>query len=351
VPEMPKTGILKRVGNTKSIAMKKFKMGLLALVSFVISIITFSQAPTASGNVMNFSAVASYEPYSEVENTWASLRTIAEQSSTLTTLAEDEANSGSEADTLYPDFLKEVLNTDNIFQIGNYLIKIDLLNDRGLVIAAVNFNAYVDLVNDNLSATGMMVLDGDEDFGLELLEALTNNSTTPAEYQTFLNAERACKGAAKRIDATNAEQWYQTNEQCDIGGTYTIGRTYGMHNLLRYRKSIFYFSLQSRIRSVWRCTFGGIWVGAPIFDFVDLKLIGTVKYRKRCETEIDENVNFEEGYFGGGDGVLRWNPYGGGRSLSHYDFNVDFGIRPAQDRNPNPPPYTPSRHYRIYWGY
>ncbi len=331
--------------------MKKFKITLLALVSFIFSSISFSQAPTASGNVMNFSAVSSYEPYTEDESSWAGLRTIAEQSITLTTLAEDEAGSGSEPDTLYPDFLKEVLNTDNIFQIGNYLIKIDLVNERGLVIAAVNFNAYADLVNNNLSTTGMMVLGGDEDFGLELLEALANNTTTPADYQSFLNANRSCPGAAKRIDATNAREWYQTNEQCDIGGTYTIGRTYGMDKLLRYRKSIFYFSLQSRIRSVWRCTYGGIWVGAPIYYIVDSNLIGTVKYRKRCETEINENVNFEQGYFGGGNGVLSWNPYGGGRSLSHYDLNVDFGIRPAQDRNPNPPAYTISRHYRIYWGY
>ena len=331
--------------------MKKFKMGLLALVSFVFSSISFSQAPTASGNVMNFSAVASYEPYTEDESTWASLRTIAELSSSLLTLAEQEANSGNESDTLYPDFLKEVLNTDNIFQIGNYLIKIDLVNERGLVIASSNDNAYSNLVNNNLTATGMMVLDGDEDFGLELLEALANNTTTPAEYQSFLNANRPCPGAAKRKDAANAEQWFQTNEQCDIGGTYTIGRTYGMDNLLRYRKSIFYFSLQSKIRSVWRCTFGGIWVGAPIYYIVDLNLVGTVKYRRRCETEVNKSINFEEGYFGGGNGTLSWNPYGAGRSLSHYDFNVDFGIRPAQDRNPNPPPYTPSRHYRIYWGY
>ncbi|HWR33623.1 MAG TPA: hypothetical protein VN451_08860, partial [Chitinophagaceae bacterium] len=260
--------------------MKKIKMGLLALVSLVFSGISFSQAPTASGNVMNFSAVASYEPYADDESTWAGLRNIAEQSNTLTTLAEQEVNSGSEADTLYPDFLKEVLNTDYIFQIGNYLIKIDLVNDRGLVIASGNDNAYSSLVSDNLSASGMMVLGGDEDFGLELLEALANNNTTPAGYQSFLNTERACKGAGKRTDATNAEKWFETSEPCDEN--LTLGRTYGMDNKLVYRKAIFYFSLQSKIRSVWRCTFGGSWTGSPIYYYVDLKLIGTVKYRRRC---------------------------------------------------------------------
>jgi hypothetical protein len=349
---MPKTVILKRVGATlKSIAMKKFKMGLLTLVCFVFSGISFSQEPTANGNVMNFSGVASYETYADDESRWSSLRSIAEQSSTLTTLAEQEASSENDIDTLYPEFLKEVLNTDYIFQIGDYLIKIDLVNDRGLVIAAGNSNAYEDLVNNNLSASGMMVLDGDEDFGLELLEALENNETTPDDYQSFLSAERLCRGAGRQTQKA-IEEWFQTNEQCDIGSSYTIGRTYGMDNKVVYQKFIFYFSLQSKIRSIWRCTFGGSWTLAPIYSYVDLNLIGTVKYRRRCATEINKNVNLEEGYFGGGNGILNWRPYEGGRSLSHYDFNVDFGIRPAQDRNPNPPPpYHPSSHYRIVWGY
>ncbi len=326
-------------------------MGLLTLVSFVFSSISFSQAPTANGNVMNFSAVASYEPYAENESTWSSLRTIAQQSSTLTTKAEQEAAEVTRnVDTLYPEFLKEVLNTDYIFQIGNYLIKIDLVNDRGLMIASGNTDAYSSLVNNNLSATGMMVLDGDEEFGLELLEALANNTTSTEGYESFLNAERVCAGAKRKVDKA-IETWVETNDPCDVGQQTTTGITYGMDNKLVYQKAIFYFSLQSKIRSIYRCTFGGSWTFSPISVFVDLKLAGTVKYRKRCESEVNMNADLYEGYFGGGDGILHWRPYGGGRSLSHYDFNVDFGIRPAQDRNPNPPPYIPSRHYRIVYGY
>ena len=330
--------------------MKFFKIGLVTLIGLFFSSISFSQAPTASGNVMNFSAVSSYEPYADDESTWSSLRTIATQSSTVTTIAEQEFMTDG-ADTLYPEFLKEVLNTDYIFQIGNYLIKIDLMNERGLVIAADNSNAYADLVSNNLSASGMMLLNGDEDFGLELLEALSNNTTSPADYQTFLNVERECRGAARRKDARIPE-WTTTNEACDVvSGQTNIGRTYGMDIELIYRKAIFYFSLRSRIRSLVRCTFGGTWASAPIYYFVDLNLIGTVKYRRRCEAEVNANANIEEGYFGGGNGTLSLNPWGGGRSLSHYDFTVDFGIRPAVDRNPNPPPYHPSGPFRIVLGY
>lgn len=124
-----------------------------------------------------------------------------------------------------------------------------------------------------------------------------------------------------------------------------------MDNLLQYKGFIFYFSLKSRIKSVWRCTFGGTWTLAPIYYFVDTKLIGTVRYRQRCGTEVNNSVNLSEAYLLGGDGVLEWNNYGGGRSLSHYDLNVDFAIRPSTDRTANPPPYVFSPHYRIQWGY
>ncbi len=334
--------------------MKLLKTGLLTLTSLIFSYISFSQAPTANGNVMNFSSTASYESYTDDESTWNGLRNIAEQSSTLTTLAEQEASTATkvnDVDTLYPEFLKEVLNTDNIFQMGNYLIKIDLINDRGLMIASSNANAYSSLVNDNLSATGMMVLSGDEDFGLELLESLESNTTKPADYQSFL-VKMSCSGAKRVKPDADKPMWIETNEQCDIVNTYTIGKTYRMDNKLVYRKSIFYFSLRSEIRSIWHCTFGGTPnTAASIYVYVDLKLTGTVKYRRHCGTEVNESVNLFEGYFGGGDGILNWRPYGGGRSLSHFDFNVDFGIRATQDRTPNPQPYIPSRRYRIFYGY
>ncbi|WP_462252588.1 hypothetical protein [Ferruginibacter sp.] len=328
--------------------MKKFKILFLAAASFLISNISFAQTPTANGNVMIFNGVVAYESFTENENTWLSLRNVAVQSSTLTTMAEQESLTPLNADTLYPDFLKEVLNIDQIFQIGTYLIKIDEINNRGLMINAGNANAYSDLVNNNLSASGMMVLDGDEDFGLELLEALENNTITPVDYQNSLTAERRCSGA-RRQTQKDIPTWITTNEECP--GNVTLGRTYGMDDKLVYQKFIFYFSLQSKIRSVWRCTYGGSWTLAEIYNLVDLKLIGTVKYRRRCAAEVNKAETLEEGYFSGGNGILNWRPYSGGRSLSHYDFNVDFGIRVATDRNPNPPPYFFPHPYRIVSGY
>lgn len=329
--------------------MKKFKIIFLAAAGLFICKGSFAQTPTANGNVMIFNGVAAYEPFTEDESTWAGLRNIAVQSSTLTTMAEQVSTAPSSADTLYPDFLKEVLNTDQIFQIGNYLIKIDLINDRGLMINASNANAYSTLVNNDLSASGMMALDGDEDFGLELLEALESNTVTTANYQSFLSAENRCR-RAERITSKRIPTWKTTTEACGGSSNPTVGRTYGMDDKVVYQKFIFYFSLQSKIRSVWRCTFGQGWFLASIYDMVDLKLTGTVKYRRRCGNEVNKAETFEEGYFGGGNGILNWRPYSGGRSLSHYDFKVDFGIRDATDRNPNPPAYIIDPH-RITSGY
>lgn len=194
----------------------------------------------------------------------------------------------------------------------------------------------------------MMVLDGEEDFGLELLEGLENNTITPANYQNSLTDESRCRRPGKKVDE-DIPTWVTTNEECP--SNITLGRTYGMDDKLVYQKAIFYFSLQSKIRSVYRCTYGGSWNGADIYALVDLKLIGTVKYRRRCAAEVNKAETLEEGYFSGGGGILNWRSYSGGRSLSHFDFNVDFGIRVATDRNPNPPAYFFPRHYRIISGY
>ncbi len=328
--------------------MKYFKAGLLAFVSIIFSNISFSQAPTATENVMNFSSVSLYESFADDENTLPSLHSIAIQSGTLTTLAELQWLV-EDNDTLHPDFLKEVLNTDYIFQIGSYLIKIDLYNNRGLVILSSNTDAYLSLQSNDLEATGMMVLNGDEEFGLELLEELEKNAVTSSNYDDFLKAARACGGADRRDDK-QIEPWAETYEQCDGGGSSTNGITYGMDNKLAYQKAIFFFSLQSKIRSIKWCTFGGNPFTVPVYTYADLKLIGTVKYRKRCGTEVNQSENMLELAQEWGDGVLHWRAYSGGRSLSHFDFNVDFGIR-IPNGNPNVPAFIPSRHYRIVYGY
>lgn len=329
--------------------MKKFKVVIILLSVVLITIRSNSQTPSVEGNFISFPSVASYEGYAENESIWGDLRNIAVQSTMVTTLAEEVANSGKELEDVYPDypdFLAEVLNLDNIFSIGGYLIKIDMINERGLMVSSGSNDAYDALVRDSLAFPGMMVLDIDEDFGLELLEALDSKIISDSEYKEFLTS-RACSGA-KRKTMKNIEEWTTTGEACESG---TLGKSYGMDNKVVYQKAIFYFSLQSKIRSLVRCTFGGSWLLADRYFYVDLKLTGSVKYKKRCGTEVNNSVDMQEDFFGGGNAILDWRAYSGGRSLSHYDFNVDFGIRPAQDRTPNPLPFVPSVHYNIKSGY
>jgi hypothetical protein len=45
--------------------------------------------------------------------------------------------------------------------------------------------------------------------------------------------------------------------------------------------------------------------------------------------------------------VLHWRPYEGSRSLSKYDFTVDFGVRDMGSSSN----YFSIRSYHIMWGY
>lgn len=110
----------------------------------------------ANGNVLKFASLDVYEQFADNLLDRTALMDAASQSSTLITL--EEANPGAD-DTIYADFMRMILNTDYIVEIGEFLIKIDLANDRALVIQSSNYDAYNSLVNNSTSATGMMVFD------------------------------------------------------------------------------------------------------------------------------------------------------------------------------------------------
>ena len=318
--------------------MKHLKNGLMILTTSVFSLILFAQPPIADGNLMRFSNVASYETYADKISDRNYLTGIARGSTTLTTLEEQR---GPGVDTLYPDFLITVLNTDYILRIGSYLIKIDVLSDRGLVIAASQPNSYSSLVNNNLFATGMMRLAGDEEYGMELLEGLENGSITPANYQTFLSTRRSCRRADRKTDKA-IEQWDMIwANSCDN----SFQDFYGMDNKVVYQKFIVYFSLQTKIKSVWRCYYGS-WTLPPHY-YAEIRLTGTAQYRKRCGAEVKKS---EAQYTPFGI-LLDWRPYEGARSLSHYISGAFFEIRHTYDGVPNPHPWHRSRDYRIIDGY
>ena len=77
-------------------------------------------------------------------------------------------------DTIYDDYgiLPKILNEDKIVKIGEYLIKIDLHNERVLVLEEQHKSEYADLVTDNFENSHIMTFSTDD----EVLELLENGS-------------------------------------------------------------------------------------------------------------------------------------------------------------------------------
>jgi hypothetical protein len=62
-------------------------------------------------------------------------------------------------DILYPEFLLKILNDDRIVQIENWIVKVDMITERCLVLEKKYAHEYNDLVNDNLSNPHVMIFD------------------------------------------------------------------------------------------------------------------------------------------------------------------------------------------------
>ncbi|WP_299250264.1 hypothetical protein [uncultured Cytophaga sp.] len=90
-------------------------------------------------------------------------------------------------DSLYPDFLKAILNADAITQIGDYLIKVDMENGKVLVLKSEDKQDYNDLVTNNVSNAKIMVYSTDDD----VLDLLANGLSSSNERTTLFCGRKA----------------------------------------------------------------------------------------------------------------------------------------------------------------
>ena len=81
-----------------------------------------------------------------------------------------------EQDTLYPEFLRKILNDDHIVQIDKWLIKVDLMAEQVLVLDVEYKEQYQDLVNSNLSNTKIQFFSTNDEV-LELLKEGNGNTS------------------------------------------------------------------------------------------------------------------------------------------------------------------------------
>ena len=293
----------------------------------------------ANGTV-KFNSIDAYESYANNPAIQDAIRTMAIGSAAVTTL--QEAGNTSEDDM--PIFLQSVLNTDNIYSISNYFIKIDVPNNRALVINSGVSNAYNDLVNNNTASVNMMVMSDDEQNAIEVLRAIDNGTLTITDYNNATPEIRfrwpwnRCSGQ-RRVTQKNVDVWDSGKDPSSNCPDQSV--LYGADNKAVYQKFIFYFSLEAKMKSLRGCSSTN-WILVPTHRAF-LFLNGTVKFVKVNACSDEYNNSRDDS----GEGtVISWRPYEGSHALTKYDFTIDFSIRHTWETTVHGP-----FHYHIVAGY
>jgi hypothetical protein len=312
---------------------------------------------SVNGNHLKFISIATYEQYANNELDRSILTNLATANSGVTTL--EELNNAQ--DTLYPDFLKQILNTDEIVEAGSFLIKVDLENHRALVISSNDPNAYQILSYNQLTANGLMNFSDNVGNTIEILQAIESGQLSISNYQLSIELEATAKLNRTRLNnETESLAFYSPLNYRSVHGplvedilknqlapTICIHATrhkqqhphdvwktvsnqnsgcpdnvmvYAVDNKIVYQNFIIFFSLEAKTKSMQAGTCTN-WIFVPSYT-ADLMLSGSVRYAKRCGPE--QVASKTTNTYGN---VLNWRPYESSRSLSKYDFTMEFGVR------------------------
>ena len=127
------------------------------------------------------------------------------------------SSSATVVDSLYPDFLKAILNIDGVTQIGEYIIRVDMANEKVLVLKSEDRDYYDDLVSGNLDNTKIMVYSTND----EVLDLLANGLPSSNERTALFCNHSKAEG---REDKGNEE--YMTNWRYDCKVVYQSAGIY-----------------------------------------------------------------------------------------------------------------------------
>lgn len=334
---------------------------------------------SVNGNRLKFPTIAVYEQYADNLLNRNVLINLANSNSSLITMAEQDPNDQND---LYPDFLEQILNQDQIVEIGTFLVKIDLVNSRVLAIKSNTLNAYQTLKNNNLYSSGVINFHLDVSNGLDILQGLENGTITLQNYQTYFEVSDNAIGLHR--EENNSMEIYSNENRNDINlsgpmaadeivynvndfspfgcrhakpnrdenslvwntqnGTSACGDNviaYYVYPTVTYQKAVIYFSLQSKLKSKWGGTCNAV---ATTPYSANLILNGNAKYVKRCADEKNVSTGLD---YTTSNSQLKWRAWEAGRSLSRYDFQVTFGIKHFTSTGS----YFLTRQYRITDGY
>ena len=191
-------------------------------------------------------------------------------------------------------WLGDILNTDKVVIIGNWIIKIDLVNDRALMLNKTFSNQYSDLVNNNLSNTNILSYSINEE-GLEIIEQLDNGNVPSAK-----DCRRAFPKDHKKFVYRN------NRHRLDMKVVYQ--RLYIFQSLEGKAKT------QKRVLGIW-------WhhgAGNAYMSHIQLD------YQKRCSGGFSHwgDPAGLPGYVTGS--TCHYQPYMSARGLKNYFYQIDF---------------------------
>jgi hypothetical protein len=208
---------------------------------------------------------------------------------------------------LYPEYLMQILNSDKMVEIENCYVKVDLENNRGLITRNTGRKSYSKLKYDEINDPAVIMIPAEGD-GIEIIEWL-NQGLTKVQINELLQVQRCARANSaeqKEIRAYFIENTIPPYQ----------GRSYVADSKIVYQAAVIYFSLQSKIKTKWQYNSSN-WTNP---HFADLKLNGTVKFRRRCDGEENNAQNLTALY----NNELNWRPYEGPKSLSHFLFRATF---------------------------
>jgi len=208
--------------------------------------------------------------------------------------------STSIVDSLYPDFLKTILNADGITKIGNYIIKVDMANEKVLVLKNEDKQYYNDLVSNNYSNSKLLVYSTND----EVLELLANDilpsqsaNTASSNHRTTLFCRQS--GADGRED--KGFEPYMTNWRFDCK--------------VVYQKAGIYFSLIAKANK--QTNAAGLWVEST--DGYEMGIDYNYSYTPKCKgTSTGSNFFWNIGT------TVSYRPYESTTALKNFYYGATF---------------------------
>lgn len=193
------------------------------------------------------------------------------------------------------DYLRSLLNQDNIMQIGDYLYRINKTDESVYVLPAENINQYSDLVSENIKNLNIKVYSTDDDV-IELVES----GLTGSEKGIFCKDRKAYK-----VSSTSNQVTVLANPKVDM----IIEAMYNKYGV--------YFTLKA--------------VGEHILNINELKYyfqIDNSSWSQRCGSSVNNYSHpwrtKTSGTMGGGLYKEKFKFYQGMKQLKSYRFKIRF---------------------------